>query len=56
MRKAVLSIIGFLALAGIIGYVATWGADPRTGRRAAVAWARPAEPRAKCRERSAATK
>jgi hypothetical protein len=25
MRKAVLSIIGFLALAGIIGYVATWG-------------------------------
>jgi hypothetical protein len=26
MRKAVLSIIGFLALAGIVGYVATWGA------------------------------
>ncbi|HEX9693656.1 MAG TPA: DUF4349 domain-containing protein [Actinomycetota bacterium] len=25
MRKAVLSIIGFLALAGIVGYVATWG-------------------------------
>jgi hypothetical protein len=25
MRKAVLAIIGFLALAGIIGYVATWG-------------------------------
>jgi hypothetical protein len=25
MRKAVLSIVGFLALAGIIGYVATWG-------------------------------
>lgn len=25
MRKAVLSIIGFLALAGIVGYVAMWG-------------------------------
>ncbi len=25
MRKAVLSVIGFLALAGILGYVATWG-------------------------------
>ena len=25
MRKAVLSIIGFLALAGVVGYVATWG-------------------------------
>ena len=25
MRKAVLSIIGFLALAGIVGYVVTWG-------------------------------
>jgi hypothetical protein len=25
MRKAVLSVIGFLALAGIVGYVATWG-------------------------------
>ena len=25
MRKAVLSIVGFLALAGIVGYVATWG-------------------------------
>lgn len=25
MRKAVLSIIGFLALSGIVGYVATWG-------------------------------
>jgi len=28
MRKAVLSIVGFLALAGIVGYVATWDRSP----------------------------
>ena len=32
MRKAVLSIIGFLALAGIVGYVATWGRGTHAGR------------------------
>ena len=32
MRKAVLSIIGFLALAGIVGYVATWGGRTHAGR------------------------
>ena len=32
MRKAVLSIIGFLALAGIVGYVATWGGGTDAGR------------------------
>jgi hypothetical protein len=30
MRKAVLSIIGFLALAGIVGYVATWRGGPQS--------------------------
>jgi hypothetical protein len=30
MRKALLSIIGFLALAGIVGYVATWGGGPES--------------------------
>jgi len=28
MRKAVLSIVGFLALAGIVGYVVTWDRSP----------------------------
>jgi uncharacterized protein DUF4349 len=32
MRKAVLSIIGFLALAGIVGYVATWGGGTQAGQ------------------------
>ena len=32
MRKAVLSIIGFLALAGIVGYVATWGGGTHAGQ------------------------
>jgi len=32
MRKAVLSIIGFLALAGIVGYVATWGRGTQAGQ------------------------
>ena len=32
MRKAVLSIIGFLALAGIVGYVATWGGGTPAGQ------------------------
>jgi hypothetical protein len=32
MRKAVLSIIGFLALAGIVGYVATWGGGSGSGQ------------------------
>jgi hypothetical protein len=30
MRKAVLSIVGFLALAGIVGYVATWDGGPQS--------------------------
>lgn len=32
MRKAALSIIGFLALAGIVGYVATWGGGTLSGQ------------------------
>jgi hypothetical protein len=35
MRKAVLSIIGFLALAGIVGYVATWGGGLESQQSAA---------------------